>query len=168
MKVITYGNPVLRKKAKNIKSIDKDIVNLTDEMFKIMHTNVPQGIGLAAPQVGISIALFVYELDDERGVLINPKILEKKGKEIGEEGCLSVPGIFGPVARAKEIVVTALNLKGKKITINAKGLKARVIQHEIDHLKGILFTDYIDDISKLEIEEGYELPDKLVERFKNQ
>ncbi len=168
MKVITYGNPVLRKKAKNIKSIDKDIVNLTDEMFKIMHTNVPQGIGLAAPQVGISIALFVYELDDERGVLINPKILEKKGKEIGEEGCLSVPGIFGPVARAEEIVVTALNLKGKKITINAKGLKARVIQHEIDHLKGILFTDYIDDISKLEIEEGYELPDKLVERFKNQ
>ncbi len=168
MKVITYGNPVLRKKAKSIKSIDKDIVNLTDEMFKIMHTNVPQGIGLAAPQVGISIALFVYELDDERGVLINPKILEKKGKEIGEEGCLSVPGIFGPVARAEEIVVTALNLKGKKITINAKGLKARVIQHEIDHLKGILFTDYIDDISKLEIEEGYELPDKLVERFKNQ
>ncbi len=168
MKVITYGNPVLRKKAKNIKSIDKDIVNLIDEMFKIMHTNVPQGIGLAAPQVGISIALFVYELDDERGVLINPKILEKKGKEIGEEGCLSVPGIFGPVARAEEIVVTALNLKGKKITINAKGLKARVIQHEIDHLKGILFTDYIDDISKLEIEEGYELPDKLVERFKNQ
>ncbi len=168
MKVITYGNPVLRKKAKNIKSIDKDIVNLTNEMFKIMHTNVPQGIGLAAPQVGISIALFVYELDDERGVLINPKILEKKGKEIGEEGCLSVPGVFGPVARAEEIVVTALNLKGKKITINAKGLKARVIQHEIDHLKGILFTDYIDDISKLEIEEGYELPDKLVERFKNQ
>ncbi len=166
MRVITYGNPVLRKKAKKVKNIDKNIIQLVENMFSIMHTNVPQGIGLAAPQIGIPIALFVYGLDDDEGVMINPKILEKNGKEIGEEGCLSVPGVFGPVERAESIVVTALNIKGKKITARLSGLKARVVQHETDHLNGILFTDYIDDISKLNVEEGYELPEKLIERLK--
>lgn len=166
MRVITYGNPVLRKKAKKVKNIDKTIIQLVENMFSIMHTNVPQGIGLAAPQIGIPIALFVYGLDDDEGVMINPKILEKNGKEIGEEGCLSVPGVFGPVERAESIVVTALNIKGKKITARLSGLKARVVQHETDHLNGILFTDYIDDISKLNVEEGYELPEKLIERLK--
>ncbi len=166
MRVITYGNPVLRKKAKKVKNIDKTIIQLVENMFSIMHTNVPQGIGLAAPQIGIPIALFVYGLDDDEGVMINPKILEKNGKEIGEEGCLSVPGVFGPVERAESIVVTALNIKGKKITARLSGLKARVVQHETDHLNGILFTDYIDDASKLNVEEGYELPEKLIERLK--
>ncbi len=166
MRVITYGNPVLRKKAKKVKNIDKTIIQLVENMFSIMHTNVPQGIGLAAPQIGIPMALFVYGLDDDEGVMINPKIVEKNGKEIGEEGCLSVPGVFGPVERAESIVVTALNIKGKKITARLSGLKARVVQHETDHLKGILFTDYIDDVSKLNVEEGYELPEKLIERLK--
>ena len=166
MKVITYGNPVLRKKAKKVKNIDRSIIQLVEDMFSIMHTNVPQGIGLAAPQVGIPVALFVYGLDDDEGVMINPKIVEKNGKEIGEEGCLSVPGVFGPVERAESIVVTALNIKGKKITARLSGLKARVVQHEADHLNGILFTDYIDNVSKLNVEEGYELPEKLIERLK--
>ena len=166
MKVITYGNPVLRKKAKRIKNINKDILRLVDNMFKTMHTNEPQGVGLAAPQVGVPIALFVYELDDDKGVIINPEIIEKKGSEIGEEGCLSVPGIFGPVERATEIVVKAINLKGKRITLKLKGFKARVFQHETDHLNGILFTDYIKNIDDLEVEEGYELPEKLAERFR--
>jgi peptide deformylase len=166
MKVITYGNPILRKKAKKIKNIDKNILNLVDNMFKTMHTNEPQGVGLAAPQVGIPIALFIYELDDDKGVIINPEIIEKKGKESGEEGCLSVPGVFGPVERATEIVVKAINIKGKRIVLKVKGFKARVFQHETDHLNGILFTDYIDDLEKLSVEEGYELPEKLAERFK--
>ncbi len=165
MKVIIYGNPVLRKKAKKIKNIDKNITQLIKEMFKIMHTNTPQGIGLAAPQIGISIALFVYELDNDRGALINPEIIEKKGQEVGEEGCLSVPGIFGPVNRAEEVVASALNMKGKKVFLKANGLKARVFQHETDHLNGILFTDYISNMEKLEVEEGYELPQKLIERL---
>jgi peptide deformylase len=166
MKVITYGNPVLRKKAKKVKNIDKEIVSLTKKMFETMRTNEPQGVGLAAPQVGIPIALFVYELDDDKGVVINPEILERKGKETGEEGCLSVPGVFAPVDRAEEVVVRAINLKGKRIVLKIKGFKARVFQHEIDHLKGILFTDYVNEIDKFEVEEGYELPDKLIERFK--
>ena len=166
MKVITYGNPVLRKKAKKIKNIDKSIVELSNKMFEIMHTNEPQGIGLAAPQVGVSIALFVYELDDDKGVIINPRIIEKNGKEIGEEGCLSVPGVFGPVERAESVVISAINLKGKKITLSVSGLKARVFQHETDHLNGILFTDYINDIEHLSVEEGYEIPEKLIERLK--
>ncbi len=166
MKVVTYGNPVLRKKAKKVKNIDKEIITLTKKMFETMHSNEPQGVGLAASQVGVPIALFVYELDDDKGVLINPEILEKKGKEVGEEGCLSVPGVFAPVQRAEEVIVRAINLKGKRIVLKVKGFKARVFQHEIDHLKGILFTDYIDEIDKFEVEEGYELPDKLLERFK--
>lgn len=166
MKVITYGNPVLRKKAKKVKNIDKEIVSLTKKMFETMRTNKPQGVGLAAPQVGIPIALFVYELDDDKGVVINPEILERKGKETGEEGCLSVPGVFAPVDRAEEVVVRAINLKGKRIVLKIKGFKARVFQHEIDHLNGILFTDYVNEIDKFEVEEGYELPDKLIERFK--
>jgi peptide deformylase len=165
MKVITYGNPVLRKKAKKIKNIDKSIVELSNKMFEIMHTNEPQGIGLAAPQIGISIAFFIYELDDDKGVIINPRIIEKNGKEIGEEGCLSVPGVFAPVERAESIVISAINLKGKKITLSVSGLKARVFQHETDHLNGILFTDYISDIEHLSVEEGYEIPEKLIERL---
>ncbi len=166
MKVRTYGNPVLRKKVKKVKNIDKDILQLIKNMFVTMHTNVPMGIGLAAPQVGISIALFVYELEGDRGILINPEIIEKKGRETGEEGCLSVPGVFASVVRAEEIVVSTLNLKGKKIFLKVKGLKARVFQHETDHLNGVLFTDYIGSIENFSVEEGYELPKKLVERFK--
>jgi peptide deformylase len=165
MKVITYGNPVLRKKAKKIKNIDKSIVELSNKMFEIMHTNEPQGIGLAAHQIGISIAFFIYELDDDKGVIINPRIIEKNGKEIGEEWCLSVPGVFAPVERAESIVISAINLKGKKITLSVSGLKARVFQHETDHLNGILFTDYISDIEHLSVEEGYEIPEKLIERL---
>ncbi len=165
MKVITYGNPVLRKKAKKIKNIDKSIIELVNKMFETMRANEPQGVGLAAPQVGVPIALFIYELDDDKGVLINPEVIEKKGEDVDEEGCLSVPGVFGPVKRAEEVVVKAINIKGKRIVLKLKGFKARVFQHEIDHLKGILFTDYIDELEKLEVEEGFELPEKLVERL---
>jgi len=166
MRIATYGNPVLRKKARKIKNVDKKIIELTREMLKIMEKNEPQGIGLAAPQVGISIALFVYELDDDKGVVINPHIIYKKSKAIAEEGCLSVPGVYGPVKRAKEIIVKGLNIKGKKFEMRLNGLKARVFQHETDHLKGIIFTDYIDSLENLTVEEGYELPEKLLERFK--
>ncbi len=168
MKVITYGNPVLRKRARKIKNIDKKIIMLSSEMLKIMETNKPQGIGLAAPQVGISIAMFVYKLDDDQGIVINPEIIHKKGKATTEEGCLSIPGIYGPVERAEEITVRGLNIKGKRIEWHLSGLKARVFQHETDHLHGILFTDYIKDIDKLEVEEGYELPKQLLERFKGE
>ncbi len=166
MKVITYGNPVLRKKARKIKNIDKNIVMLSKEMLKIMETNEPQGIGLAGPQVGISIAIFVYKLDDDQGVVINPEIIYREGSKVAEEGCLSIPGVYGPVERAERIIVRGLNIKGKRMEWHLSGLKARVFQHETDHLHGILFTDYIKEIDKLEVEEGYELPPQLIDRFR--
>ena len=166
MKILIYGNPVLRKKASKIKIIDKDIVLLSERMFKKVEKNIPKGIGLAATQVGYNVSLFVYEIDDDKGVIINPEILSKKGKEVAEEGCLSVPGVYSPIERAKEIVVKALDIKGKKIEMRLDGLKARVFQHETDHLNGILFTDYINDINNLSVEEGFEIPEKLLERLK--
>jgi len=166
MKILIYGNPVLRKKASKIKIIDKDIVLLSERMFKKVEKNIPKGIGLAATQVGYNVSLFVYEIDDDKGVIINPEILSKKGKEVAEEGCLSVPGVYGPIERAEEIVVKALDIKGKKIEMRLDGLKARVFQHETDHLTGILFMDYINDINNLSVEEGFEIPEKLLERLK--
>lgn len=166
MKILIYGNPVLRKKASKIKIIDKDIILLSERMFKKIEKNIPKGMGIAATQVGYNISLFVYEIDDDKGVIINPEILSKKGKEVAEEGCLSVPGVYGPIERAKEIVVKALDIKGKKIEMRLDGLKARVFQHETDHLNGILFTDYINDINNLSVEEGFEIPEKLLERLK--
>ncbi len=166
MKILIYGNPKLRTKASKVKIIDKDILLLSEKMFREMERNVPKGIGLAATQVGLNISLFVYTLDDDRGVVINPEILSKKGKEVGEEGCLSVPGVYGPVERALEIVVRGLDIKGKKFEMHLNGLKARVFQHEIDHLNGIIFTDYINDINTISVEEGFEIPEKLFERLK--
>jgi peptide deformylase len=166
MKIVTYGNPVLRKKAQKIKSVDKKIVNLVKEMFKAMEINETPGLGLAAPQVGVSIALFIYRLEDGRGVVINPEIVSKQGEEVKEEGCLSVPGVYGPVKRAEKIIVKGLNIKGKRFKMELDGLKARMFQHEIDHLNGIIFTDYIEAIEEFNVEEGYKLPEQLVERFK--
>jgi peptide deformylase len=166
MKILTYGHPVLRKKASKIKTIDKETILLSERLFKEMENNVPKGIGLAATQVGYGISLFVYEIDDDKGVVINPEILVKKGHEVAEEGCLSVPGVYGPVERALEVVVRALDIKGKKVEMHVVGLKARVFQHEIDHLNGILFTDYINDINNLSVEDGFEIPEKLLERLK--
>ncbi len=166
MKIVTYGNPVLRKKAQKIKSIDKKIVDLVKEMFETMDASKVPGVGLSAPQVGISIALFIYKLDDDKGAVINPVIVSKTGEEVKEEGCLSVPGVYGPVKRAEKIIVKGLNIKGKRFKLELDGLKARVFQHETDHFKGIIFTDYIEEIEEFTVEEGYKLPEQLVERFK--
>lgn len=166
MKIYTYGNPILRKKAKKITNIDKNFEKIVKEMFKTMRSTHPRGIGLAAVQVGIDKSFFIYEIEDDKGVVINPEILERTGEpEKEEEGCLSVPGVYGVVERPSKIVVRYIDLSGKKHEETLVGLKARVFQHEIDHLNGIIFTDYIDDISKLEVEEGYELPEELVKRY---
>lgn len=166
MKIYTYGHPILRKKAKKITKLDKDLEKVINEMFKTMRLNVPKGIGLAATQIGLIHSFFVYELEEDKGVVINPEILEKrKDTEIEEEGCLSVPHVYGLVERPKEIVVRYIDLDGRLHEEVVKDLKARVFQHEIDHLNGIIFTDYIDSIEKLEVEEGFELPKSLLERF---
>ena len=147
-------DPVLRKKAKVIKSVDNNIKKLITDMAETMYE--APGVGLAAPQVGISKRLVMIDTDDGQGlqVFINPKILKIEGEpEAGLEGCLSVPGIFGDVERSLRITVKALNRRGKGITVEAVGFRARAIQHEIDHLEGVLFTDKATNLRKIKDEE---------------
>ena len=166
MKIYVYGSPILRKKAAKITKVDKKLEKIIHDMFITMENNEPRGVGLAATQVGLLQAFFIYELEEDKGVVINPEIIEKRGEtEKDEEGCLSVPGVYGIVERPTEIVVTYLDLNGKRHEEVISGLKARIFQHETDHLNGIIFTDYIDDIEKLEVEDGYELPEALVKKY---
>jgi len=141
LNIVTYPNPILRKKAALIKDpLAIDVQALIPELIKTMYRD--KGIGIAAPQVGKSIRLIALNIKDGHLVLINPRIVSKSiRKELGEEGCLSVPGVFGMVKRHRKVKVEALDKEGKKTTIIGEGLLARVLQHEIDHINGILFTD---------------------------
>jgi peptide deformylase len=144
LKVRKYGDPALRKSAAAVGDVTPELRKIIADMTETMYDEV--GIGLAAPQVGISLRLIVISDEDNRGVqaLLNPAIVERGGEVTGEEGCLSIPGIFAPVTRAAWVKVEARSLEGQPLTINARGLRARVLQHEIDHLDGVLFIDRVD------------------------
>lgn len=136
------GDPVLRTKTKKIDEITEKINDLIDNMFETMSSE--DGIGLAAPQVGILKRIAVVDIqEDNKIVLINPEIIEEEGKAVMEEGCLSIPGETGDVIRAEKIKVKTLDRDGNEIEFKAEGLEARAIQHEIDHLDGILFLDKV-------------------------
>ncbi len=143
LKIITNPSPILRQKAEEIRIEEIRSPVLQKLIFDIKETVIPAGgIGLAAPQVGLSLRLIVIALDDKLMAFVNPKITKFSWrKEFDEEGCLSVPGKFGPVKRSKIIKVEAFDERGKLLKFKAKDLFARVIQHEIDHLDGILFID---------------------------
>ncbi|PIP28391.1 MAG: peptide deformylase [Candidatus Moranbacteria bacterium CG23_combo_of_CG06-09_8_20_14_all_35_22] len=140
--IITYPNEILRQKAKKIKDPkSREVKDLIFDMIAIIEKS-GNTLGLAAPQVGQSLQLCIIKLDGKTYILINPKITRKSwGKEVCEEGCLSFPGKFIPIKRCKKITVKALDRKGEKITIKAEGLLSRAMQHEIDHLDGVLFID---------------------------
>ena len=142
LEIRKFNDPVLWKKTKEIEHFDEELEKLVLSMKKTMIKN--EGVGLAAPQIGILKQILVY-VNVERGEieeLINPKILKYgRDTETGEEGCLSFPGIFLMIKRKKDISVNGFNLKGEKIEIKASGMLARIFQHEIDHLNGILFFD---------------------------
>lgn len=139
-KIIKYPAPVLRKKCQKIDKIDEETKKLSLDMTEIMTEN--QGIGLAASQVGELKRIIAVQMEERVEIFINPEIISKsKETEIMEEGCLSFPGLFLKIKRAKEIEIKTLNLEGEEFQLKAKGLLARVIQHEIDHLDGILFVD---------------------------
>ena len=144
LKVRKYGDPALRKSAIPVDEVTPQIRAIIADMTETMYDEV--GIGLAAPQVGISLRLIVISDEEGRGVqaLLNPAIVERGGEVTGEEGCLSVPGVFAPVTRAAWVKVEARSVDGKPLTLNARGLRARVLQHEIDHLDGVLFIDRVD------------------------
>lgn len=143
LKIITHPNSILRQTARELTSeeiLSQKIKKLIEEMTETMLKN--NGIGLAAPQVGQSIRLIAINSEKEIIAFINPKIIKKSWrKNIEEEGCLSIPGVFLPVKRHNSVTMEFLNLAGEKQILKAKNLLARVLQHEIDHLDGILFID---------------------------
>ena len=151
-KIVTLPDPVLRRKAHPVKKFDKELGTLIDDMVETMRE--APGVGLAAPQIGLSERLLVieyYEREEDEEIedapmkvwaVINPEIVKaSEEKVIGVEGCLSIPGLLGEVERHAEVHVKYLNKQGKPMKIKAKGWLARIFQHEIDHLNGVLFTD---------------------------
>jgi peptide deformylase len=141
-------DPVLRQKAKRLRSIDASIEKLIDEMLETMPA--VSGVGLAAPQVGVSLQLAVIGLPEEEPiVLVNPEIIKKSGERMVEEGCLSVPGYRGEITRAEVVTVKGRDRRGKEFRIKASGLLAQALEHEIDHLGGILYIDHLESPDKL-------------------
>ncbi|NLL69882.1 MAG: peptide deformylase [Epulopiscium sp.] len=135
------SDELLRKRSREVIEINSNILTLIDDMIETMHN--ADGVGLAAPQVGILKRIIVVDVGEGPIVLINPQLLEGFGEQTGSEGCLSVPGVFGEVKRPQTVVVSGLNPQGETIKIEAKDLLARAFCHEIDHLDGILFTDKV-------------------------
>ncbi|MBU1913493.1 MAG: peptide deformylase [Candidatus Omnitrophica bacterium] len=148
-----YPDPVLRKKARQVGRVGDDERRLAYDMIETMRSS--NGVGLAAPQVGVSKRIIVAEdVEGDKGAtltLINPKITQKKGKAKFCEGCLSLPGVSNDVMRPEFITVEALNLDGDELKINTDGILARIIQHEIDHLDGIVFIDKIGFLKRKKI-----------------
>ena len=137
LKIFTYPSPILRLRAKEVERIDQETLALILPMKQTMDAN--NGIGLAAPQIGISKRIIIVKGDKENQAFLNPKILKQsKEKEEDEEGCLSFPGLFVKVKRAQRVEVLAVTPKGKEVKIETEGLAARIFQHEIDHLNGKL------------------------------
>ena len=140
------GDPILRQETVPVTEVTDELRRLIDGMFETMYA--AKGIGLAAPQVGRTERLTVIDVDEEPLVLINPEIVFTEGKIKGEEGCLSIPEIYGDVTRPERVVIEALDEQGNRYRREAAGLKARAIQHEIDHLDGILFLDHLSLIKR--------------------
>jgi peptide deformylase len=147
---------IVQKKAKKVRDFGPPLKALVDDMVETMRA--APGIGLAAPQIGVPLRVIVVELplveeeDPQRGklfVICNPEVVKSWGEEEGDEGCLSLPGYVGEVKRAGKVTVKGQDLKGKKIRVKAQGLLARALQHEIDHLNGMLFTARLESIDKL-------------------
>jgi len=158
--ITTFPEEVLRKKGKVIETFDEDLQDLVDDMIETMR-DAP-GVGLAAPQVGLSRRVIVIEFGDEEDedipkqlfVLINPELIEQSQETVaGIEGCLSVPGLVGEVERAKVVTVKGLDQQGMPLKIRAHGWLARIFQHEIDHINGILYTERTDKIWQIDEEE---------------
>ena len=141
-----YPDPVLHQKTGRVETIDGTLRRLIEDMVETMHA--APGVGLAANQVGIARRVAVVDADDDRFAMIDPVILEAEGRATAEEGCLSIPEIYGDVSRPERVVVEATDEHGHRYRKEATGLKARAIQHEIDHLDGILFLDRVGPLKR--------------------
>lgn len=162
IKMAYIGNEVLRRKAREVKNIDSHIKTLVDGMWKMMYAK--DGIGLAAPQVGKDLRIFVADLSpyeiDFKVAIINPEIVAfSEKKEEGEEGCLSIPGVYAPVERATAVELRGYTLEEKEVKFYLEGFPARVVQHEVDHLSGVLFIDHVPQEKLSEYMEDLNIPD---------
>lgn len=140
------GSPVLRQRSAEVGAVDENTRQFVADLFETMYAS--KGVGLAANQVGVPRRVAVVETEDARLVLINPVILEAEGRDSAEEGCLSIPEVYAEVTRPARVKVEATNLDGTRYTWEGEGLAARAVQHEIDHLDGILFLDHLGPIKR--------------------
>ncbi len=154
--IVTLGDDVLRERVDEIQDINGEIAELAQHMLSTMYTG--DGVGLAAPQVGLLKSLFVCHVNgDQPRVFINPQIIGTSQEMLSyEEGCLSIPGVYGDVIRPATITVQAINERGKPFKVDAEGMLARVIQHEMDHLKGVLFIDHLDEKQRERLLKAYQ------------
>ena len=149
LRIRSYGDPLLRKHARPLRQVAETERAIFEEMLELMLLS--GGIGLAAPQVGLSKQMVLVDIGQGPVMLVNPRITKKSGSASLEEGCLSLPGIYVKVRRAKKIVVSGLNEKNESVTFVAQDLLARVLQHEIDHLRGRLIIDHANFIQKIRL-----------------
>ncbi len=161
LEIYTIGEEILRKKARRVENFDSALELLVNAMFEKM--DEADGVGLAGPQVGVDLRIFV--IDDHRGVrkaFINPEIIETSMEECSmEEGCLSIPGVYAYLDRSEKVVVQAQDVNGKTFRLEADDLLARALQHENDHLNGVLFADRLDESSRNKLLRTYEKRNKL-------
>jgi len=166
MTVLKYPDERLRKVAQPIDKVDDSIRSVIDDMFEPMYEE--QGVGLAATQVDVHKRLFVADCSEDQNeplVFINPEITEAEGHFKNDEGCLSFPGVYAKVERAEKITVTALDKNGERFSRSAEGLLAICIQHEIDHLEGKLFVDYLSPLKRERIRKKLEKEQRLAEKY---
>ncbi len=138
------GDPVLKVRAKEVTEIDGRVATIAQGMVETLHRS-DNGLALAAPQVGVQQRIFVHGLHDEPTTLINPEIRESSGESLYQEGCLSIPGLYFEIARPSEVLLVGRDLDGNEVQIEADGLEARMFQHEVDHLDGILMLEHLDE-----------------------
>lgn len=145
----TLPDPVLKQKAKRVRTIDGSIRKLIRDMIETMRSE-PGRVGLAAPQIGIPLRVIVIGIPEEEDiVIINPEIVRRRGERLLDEGCLSVPGYFGQIKRAESVTVKGRDQNGKEIRIKADGLLAQALEHEIDHLNGVIYLDHLESMEQL-------------------
>jgi peptide deformylase len=155
----TYGDPVLKTKAAAVAEIDGKVARLVDNMFDSLYES-DNGLALAAPQIGIQKQIVVWDIDEEPMAIINPQIVESRGEWVYDEGCLSIPQLYVEIVRPKEILLAGRDLDGNEIEIEADELMARVFQHELDHLNGVLMFDRLEGEQRREaLKEWHRLRD---------
>jgi peptide deformylase len=147
------GSPVLRQRSAEVRTVDDEVRRLVDDMFETM--DAARGVGLAANQVGVARRVAVVDADEDRFEMIDPVIVESEGRATAEEGCLSIPEVYGDVSRPERVVLEATDRHGNRFRKEATGLKARAIQHEIDHLDGILFLDHLSLVKRQVLQARY-------------